>query len=270
MAKVKMPPVLNSFPYLVLLTVIFSLFFFPVPTKSDSDSDIVSELLSLRSQSNAGVIRLTDDLLRRILSPPHRSFSFLIFFDAVQLHDKAELQLPTLKSEYSLVAASFIANNKDTPHHSEVFFFDIEFKESQHSFSLFGVSALPHIRLVDPNVKNLKDSDVLDQGDLSRLAESMAEFIESKTKTTVGPIHRPPFFSGFWDAIGSGGVCSRGFIFCCGIASCVDDSWAQKLVPPRDLVDAFSCSFSMVWMVYRTALTSNSEQRSTRMLNPKD
>lgn len=35
----------------------------------------------------------------------------------------------------------------------------------------------------------------MDAGDFSRLAESMAEFIESKTKLTVGPINRPPIVS---------------------------------------------------------------------------
>uniref|UniRef100_A0A5B6ZK76 Putative Tumor suppressor candidate isoform 1 n=2 Tax=Davidia involucrata TaxID=16924 RepID=A0A5B6ZK76_DAVIN len=35
----------------------------------------------------------------------------------------------------------------------------------------------------------------MDAGDFSRLAESMVEFIESKTKLTVGPIHRPPIVS---------------------------------------------------------------------------
>lgn len=35
----------------------------------------------------------------------------------------------------------------------------------------------------------------MDQGDFSRLAESMAEFLESRTNLVVGPIHRPPLFS---------------------------------------------------------------------------
>ncbi|GAB4826637.1 Probable dolichyl-diphosphooligosaccharide--protein glycosyltransferase subunit 3B, partial [Ancistrocladus abbreviatus] len=95
----------------------------------------------------------------------------------------------------SIVASSFITNNRETPLHSKLFFFDIEFKESQHSFALFGINSLPHIRLVNPDVKDLKNSDQLDQGDFSRLAESMAELIESKTKIPVGPIHRPPMFS---------------------------------------------------------------------------
>ncbi|GMH15798.1 hypothetical protein Nepgr_017639 [Nepenthes gracilis] len=196
MAKTKMLSHLNYLLSVLILTLLFSFTFFSTTTKSDGDSDIVGELLTLQSQSKSGVIRLTDDLLRRILSPPRRTFSFLVFFDAVQLHKKAELRLPILKSEYSLVASSFLANNQGTPDQSKLFFFDIELEESQHSFSLFDVTSLPHIRLVDPDVKTLRDSGKLDQGDFSRLADSMAEFVESKTKIPVGPIHRPPMFSG--------------------------------------------------------------------------
>ncbi|GAB4830936.1 Probable dolichyl-diphosphooligosaccharide--protein glycosyltransferase subunit 3B [Ancistrocladus abbreviatus] len=190
-----MTPLLKSYHHLLFLSLILSFSSLPTSTKSQSDSDIVSELLTLQSQSKSGVVHLTDTLLRRILTPPNRSFSFIIFFDAVHLHDNSELRLSTLKSEFSIAASSFITNNKDTPLVSKLFFFDIEFKESQHSFSLFGVSSLPHIRLVNPDVEDLKNSDKLDQGDFSRLAESMAEFIESRTKIPVGPIHRPPMFS---------------------------------------------------------------------------
>lgn len=35
----------------------------------------------------------------------------------------------------------------------------------------------------------------MDQTDLARMADSMAEFIESRTKLTIGPIHRPPIVS---------------------------------------------------------------------------
>lgn len=35
----------------------------------------------------------------------------------------------------------------------------------------------------------------MDQSDFARMAESMAEFVESRTKLTVGPIHRPPMIS---------------------------------------------------------------------------
>ncbi|CAL5410800.1 unnamed protein product [Camellia sinensis] len=35
----------------------------------------------------------------------------------------------------------------------------------------------------------------MDAGDFSRLSESLPEFIESKTRLSVGPIHRPPIVS---------------------------------------------------------------------------
>ncbi|KAJ6364006.1 hypothetical protein OIU76_029026 [Salix suchowensis] len=123
-----------------------------------------------------------------------RPYSLLIFFDAEQFHSKPELHLQDLYTQYSLVSSSFIANN-DVSAASSLFFCDIEFKESQKSFSLFGVNSLPHIRLVGPNVKNMQDSEVMDQGGFSRMAESMAEFVESRTKLNVGPIHRPPIVS---------------------------------------------------------------------------
>ncbi|KAJ4842878.1 hypothetical protein Tsubulata_003524 [Turnera subulata] len=108
-----------------------------------------------------------------------------------RLHDKAELRLPELHREFALLSTSFATNNPDA---SFLFFWELEFKESQSSFSLFGVNTLPYVRLVGPNVKSLKDSDQMDQGDFSRLAGSMAEFIESRTKLTVGPTSTIPFF----------------------------------------------------------------------------
>ncbi|KAL5730902.1 putative dolichyl-diphosphooligosaccharide--protein glycosyltransferase subunit 3B [Ranunculus cassubicifolius] len=163
---------------------------------SESNSDRVIELLHLQSQSKSGVIHLDDRSLNRFLtSAKSRSYSLLIFFDATQLHDKTELQLKTLRSEFDLVASAFINNNKDTPEASKVFFCDIEFKESQQSFAIFGVNALPHIRYVGPHMERMKESEAMDQSDFSRLAESMAEFVEAKTKLTVGPIERPPIVS---------------------------------------------------------------------------
>ncbi|KAB5560450.1 hypothetical protein DKX38_005407 [Salix brachista] len=226
---------------------------------ADSD-DLVTELLSLQSRSKSGIIHLDDQLISRFLTStkPPRPYSLLIFFDAEQLHSKPELHLQDLYTQYSLVSSSFIANNdvsaasslffcdiefkesqksfslfgvNSLPHirlvgpnvknlqdlqdlytqyslvsssfianndvsaASSLFFCDIEFKESQKSFSLFGVNSLPHIRLVGPNVKNLQDSEVMEQGDFSRMAESMSEFVESRTKLNVGPIHRPPIVS---------------------------------------------------------------------------
>lgn len=184
---------MSSFSTTTLLTL-FLLFL--ATTTATTTSDLISELTHLQSTSPNGVIRLTDHLLSRILSLPRpRPFSLLIFFDAAQLHDKSELQLPTLKSEFNILSKSFLANNPSDNHH-KLLFFDIEFKDSQRSFSLFGVNSLPHIRLVSPHVEDLKHSDHMDQGDFARLAESMSEFVESKTKLTVGELHRPPMFSG--------------------------------------------------------------------------
>ncbi|OVA11133.1 Magnesium transporter protein 1 [Macleaya cordata] len=181
---------------LLLLIFILSSSLNPFTACSESDSDRVAELLSLQSNSKSGVIHLDDRTLNRFLtSAKPRSYSLIIFFDALQLHDKQELHLKDLKSEFNLVSSSFISNNKDTPAQSKLFFCDIEFKESQNSFSLFGVNALPHIRHVGPQIHNLRDSDQMDQSDFSRMAESMAEFVESKTKLTVGPIERPPVVS---------------------------------------------------------------------------
>ncbi|TMW88251.1 hypothetical protein EJD97_018846 [Solanum chilense] len=161
---------------------------------SSSDEDLLPELINLRSQSPTGVIHLSDHLLRRILSAKSpRPFSFLIFFDAKQLHSKPELSLPTLKNEFSLLSSSFLANN---PGNKKIFYFTIEFGDSQASFALFGVNSLPHLRLVPPSATDMKkDSIQMDGSDLARLAESMAEFVEAKTKLTVGPIHRPPMIS---------------------------------------------------------------------------
>ncbi|KAL3820675.1 hypothetical protein ACJIZ3_006580 [Penstemon smallii] len=165
------------------------------PLHSDS---IISDLSALQSESPTGVIHLTDALLRRILSlPTPRPFHFLIFFDAKQLHSKPELSLPTLKSEFSLVSSSFHSNNYNpNQQQSALFFFEIEFQESQSSFALFGVNSLPHIRLIPPSATDLKsDSIQMDASDYSSLAESMSEFIESRTKLSVGPIARPPLIS---------------------------------------------------------------------------
>uniref|UniRef100_A0A7N0TMX6 Dolichyl-diphosphooligosaccharide--protein glycosyltransferase subunit 3B n=1 Tax=Kalanchoe fedtschenkoi TaxID=63787 RepID=A0A7N0TMX6_KALFE len=162
-----------------------------------SDEERVADLLSLQSRSPSGVIHLDDNSIRRYLASakPPRSFSILLFFDAVQLYDKSELRLKELKSEFSLLASSYIRNNKGSDGEGKIFFCDLEFKESQASFGLFGVNALPHIRFIGSDVSSLKDSEQMDQGDFARLADSMAEYVEAKTRLTVGPIHRPPILS---------------------------------------------------------------------------
>ncbi|KAJ4703189.1 Magnesium transporter protein 1 [Melia azedarach] len=187
--------------HMIILTAI-SILLVSTVTAAGSNSDLVSELLSLQSQSKSGVIHLNDHLVSRFLTSTKtpRPYSLIIFFDAQQLHSKHELHLQDLHNEFSLLSSSFVANNKpsDNPSsaRSKLFFCEIEFKESQSSFSLFGVNALPHIRLVGPDAKSLKDDSIpMDQGDFSRMAESMAEFVESRTKISVGPIQRPPFLS---------------------------------------------------------------------------
>ncbi|PSS24709.1 Dolichyl-diphosphooligosaccharide--protein glycosyltransferase subunit 3B like [Actinidia chinensis var. chinensis] len=186
---------ISNAPLSLLLTLVFSL----LSPSSPTSSDLVADLLTLESQSPSGVIRLSDPLISRFLTSAAvpRPFSLLIFFDAAQLHDKSELQLKSLRSEFALLASSFIANNAHDPSSlSKLFFCDLEFRDAQSSFSLFGVNALPHIRLVPATARNLKDdSHQMDAGDFSRLAESMAKFVESKTKLTIGPIHRPPIVS---------------------------------------------------------------------------
>jgi oligosaccharyltransferase complex subunit gamma len=111
----------------------------------------------------------------------------LVFFDASVHHSKPGLHLPQLRSEFGLLAASFNARN---PGSSDLFA-DIEFAESQHSFHQFGVNSLPHVRLIHSEHSTLAGSDKMDQSDFARLADSMAEFVESRTGLEVGPIIRP-------------------------------------------------------------------------------
>ncbi|KAG9447842.1 hypothetical protein H6P81_013970 [Aristolochia fimbriata] len=180
---------------LFFLSLVLLVSAFGLRALAGPDSDRVAELLHLQSQSKGGVIHLDDSTLRRFLTSQPRSYSVIIFFDAVQLRDKPDLHLTELRSEFELVASSFIANNRDLPSASKVFFCDIEFKESQSSFALFGVNSLPHVRHVGPSLRNLKDSEPMNQSDFGRLADSMAEFVESKTQVSVGPIIRPPLVS---------------------------------------------------------------------------
>ncbi|KAL1166088.1 hypothetical protein V6Z11_A06G173100 [Gossypium hirsutum] len=187
----------SSSAYLFLLSFFTLSLFLAISTaESESELELVADLRALQSESKSGVIHLDDRTIAKFLTSPKtpRPYSILIFFDATQLHDKTELHLRELRQEFALVASSFITNHNNS--NTKLFFADIEFRESQSSFHLFGVNSLPHIRLVGPTAKSLKDeSEQMDQGDFSRLAESMAEFVESRTKLTVGPIHRPPILS---------------------------------------------------------------------------
>lgn len=192
MAGIAAPAMSPFFIFSVSFIALFSI-------SSCSQSDLVADLLSLQSQSESGVIRLNDRLISRFLSssPPPRGFSLLIFFDAAQLHDKSELNLRGLRNEFAILASSFVANNKDSPSsRSAIFFCDMEFKESQSSFQQLGVNSLPHIRLVPSTAASLKDDSIqMDTGDSSRLAESMAQFVEATANVIVGPIHRPSLLS---------------------------------------------------------------------------
>ncbi|KAK9154560.1 hypothetical protein Sjap_002040 [Stephania japonica] len=135
---------------------------------------------------------LTDETLARFLtSHPTRSYS-LIFFDAIHLHNKPELDLQSLHSDFTLVAHSFISNNNPN---NKLFFCDIEFKHSQSSFSLFSVNSLPHIRLVAPHHQTPKHSHPMDQAHFSRFLDSLPDFVQSHTDLFVGPIDRPPAIS---------------------------------------------------------------------------
>ncbi|KAK9714955.1 hypothetical protein RND81_06G133100 [Saponaria officinalis] len=183
-----------SIPLCFVLLDLFCLLIFSPTMASPAADAVVGELIRLRAQSSTGMIRLTDHLFDEITSlPTPRPFSFLVFFDVASLHKRSEIQLITLKSEFSLVSSSFLTNyQNDTESLNTLFFFDLEYEDSKHSFSLFDINSLPHIRLVLPHVTDLPSSDKMQPRDFSKLAESMSEFIESKTKLTVGPIHRPP------------------------------------------------------------------------------
>lgn len=184
----------------VHLLITFTATTFSVAARSDNPTSVLlSELESLRSQShhNGGVIHLNDDLLKRILSlPTPRPFSFLLFFDAKRLHSKPELSLPTLKSEFSIVSNSFLENNNNDDDRNKLFFFEIEFQESQSTFTRFAVNSVPNIKLVPNSAADaVRASIQMDASVYTGSAESMAEFIESHTKFIVTPIHRPSVIS---------------------------------------------------------------------------
>lgn len=160
----------------LLLTLTLTLTSFISLSFSSDPSDLLSELRSLRSQSDSGVIHLNDQSIARFIlnSPSPRPYSLIIFFDAAQLRSKPDLHLPHLRSEFALVSSSYLAYNVESGSGSgpdKVFFCDLEFGESQHSFSLFSVSSLPHIRHVGPATKSPKESEAMDQSDFPGLAE---------------------------------------------------------------------------------------------------
>uniref|UniRef100_A0A0C9S5K5 TSA: Wollemia nobilis Ref_Wollemi_Transcript_18907_1256 transcribed RNA sequence n=1 Tax=Wollemia nobilis TaxID=56998 RepID=A0A0C9S5K5_9CONI len=159
----------------------------------EKDAELVEELMSMQESSSGGVIHLNDASLQKYAGRAKgRSYSLVIFFDAEQMKDNADLRLGELRQEFQLMASTFINNNRGQPSGRKVFFCDMEFKESQASFSMLGVNSLPHIRHVGPGNAKLKESEVMPQDGSARAAESMAAFVESKTKLSVGTIERPP------------------------------------------------------------------------------
>ncbi|KAG7653929.1 Nuclear transport factor 2 eukaryote [Arabidopsis suecica] len=181
----------NLYRFFLLISFLFTL------ANPESDSDLINELVSLRSATESGVIPLNDDDVSKFItsvSTP-RPYSLIIFFDAIHLHGNSQLRLPEFRREFGLVSATFIANNNNGTNGTKLFFCEIESTHSVASFQRFAVENLPHISLVSPMTENLTESDQMDGGDFTGLAESMAEFVERLTKLTVGPIQRPPLLS---------------------------------------------------------------------------
>ncbi|CAA0191857.1 putative dolichyl-diphosphooligosaccharide--protein glycosyltransferase subunit 3A [Arabidopsis thaliana] len=180
-----------SYRFFILIVFLFTL------ANPKSDSDLKNELVSLRSTAESGVISFNNDDVSKFItsvSTP-RPYSLIIFFDAVHLHGNSQLRLPEFRREFRLVSATFITNNNNESNGTKLFFCEIESTHSEASFRRFAVESLPHISLVSPTTENLTESDQMDGGDFTGLAESMAEFVERQTKLTVGSIQRPPLIS---------------------------------------------------------------------------
>lgn len=154
----------------------------------------VNDLLNRQAQSKDGVIRLDDESLKRfaIPVPEVRPYSLMIFFDALQLRDNAELKLEHLRAEYGLLATTYVKSNPDSV---RVFFADVEFTRSQPIFEAFKVSMLPTIKHLPPGNGSLLEAEDMERGEMFQNAEGMAKFVEGKTRQMVGPIERPPAFS---------------------------------------------------------------------------
>ncbi|KAH0916552.1 probable dolichyl-diphosphooligosaccharide--protein glycosyltransferase subunit 3B [Brassica rapa] len=161
-----------------------------------SQPDLTKELVSLRSSSESGVIRLTDDTVSKFItsvSTP-RPYSLIIFFNSIDLNSNP---LQEFRREFAFVSASFIANNNNRSDvANKVFFCEIDESSDSEAFGLFGIQFLPQICLVDPLMENLQDkTGRMEEEDVDGTAESVVEFIESRTNLTVGPLHRPPLLS---------------------------------------------------------------------------
>lgn len=168
---------------------------FAAAAAAETNDDRVLELLHRQSSSKDGVIHLDDASFRRFMSTTSsdpRSYSLVVFFDAIQMRDNRELRLEDFRKEFGLAALAYIKHNKDTEAASKVFFCDIEFTQSQQVFQLFGVTTLPHIRHVPPGSGNVDASEEMSQSEFPRSAEGMVLFVQAKTKQKFAAIERPP------------------------------------------------------------------------------
>ncbi|KAF8062611.1 hypothetical protein N665_1196s0017 [Sinapis alba] len=159
-----------------------------------TEPDLTTELVSLRSSAESGVIRLNNDAVSRFITSvaTPRPYSLIIFFHSADLNSKL---LHEFRREFGSVSASFIANNNNRSDVNKLFFCEIDSADSE-AFRRFGTQSLPQICLVDPLMENLEDErGKMEEEDVDGTAESVVEFVESRTKLTVGPIHRPPLLT---------------------------------------------------------------------------
>ncbi|KAL0697614.1 hypothetical protein Bca4012_053736 [Brassica carinata] len=160
-----------------------------------TEPDLTGELVSLRSSSESGVIRLNDESVSRFITSVSipRPYSLIIFFNSINLNSEP---LQEFRREFGFVSASFTSNNNNRSDVTDkLFFCEIDSTDSE-AFHRFGIRSLPQICLVDPSMENLQDEKaMMEEDDVDGTAESVAEFVESRTHLTVGPIHRPPLLS---------------------------------------------------------------------------
>ena len=162
-------------------------------SEAETNEERVAELVHLQSRSKDGVIRLDENGFRRFMSTTSpRMYALILFFDAHQLRGNADLKLEEFRAEYGLVSQAYIKHHKGQPSAEKVFFCDLEFKQAQGVFQLFGIQALPHVRYVPMGSGDFKASEEMAQGQFPRNAEGLASFVTAKTKQACGPIERPP------------------------------------------------------------------------------
>ncbi|BBM99819.1 dolichyl-diphosphooligosaccharide---protein glycosyltransferase subunit MAGT1/TUSC3 [Marchantia polymorpha subsp. ruderalis] len=179
----------------VLLVALVLLTFSEICYGGNVNAERIADLLQRQARSADGVVRLDDESLRRFAnpSPEPRPYSLVIFFDASQLRDNAELRLEELRREYGLAASAHAKGS--TGGSGKLFFCELEFKQAQASFAAFGVSTLPHIKHLPPGGGGLKEADEMEQSDFHRTAEGMISFVEGKSNMKIGPVERPPSVS---------------------------------------------------------------------------